>query len=248
MARAQRSARAQAKASRQHAEYGHPSRSFRSLLTHLAILTHPTWRTSTPRYGLSPSRLASRPSTVFQLRRMRWLDDHRAACGSAGWICPICTCPASSELTVLPAEPGQFSAEERDSYDRVTGVERTRGRGLSGFRGLSARESWGYGVWLFVGLGAVAGGSLIAATASSDMWVLGYVIYGLFAIFFMIIPNIMAFRFAIQVPFPSLVRTAADIESRWRPAAMIIVAGLVILMIHLAFAPWPDMFRHRFGG
>src|SRR6266576_771988 len=26
--------------------------------------------------------------------------------------------------------------------------------------------------------------------------------------------------------------------------AMSIVAGLVILMIHLAFAPWPDIFRH----
>jgi hypothetical protein len=26
--------------------------------------------------------------------------------------------------------------------------------------------------------------------------------------------------------------------------AMIIVAGLVILMIHLVFTPWPDIFRH----
>jgi len=25
---------------------------------------------------------------------------------------------------------------------------------------------------------------------------------------------------------------------------MIIVAGLIILMIHLAFAPWPDIFGH----
>ena len=97
-------------------------------------------------------------------------------------------------------------------------------------------------------LGAVAGGSLIAATAGSGMWVLGYVIYGLFAIFLVIVPNIMAFWFGTQVPFPPLARTVADLQRRWRPAAMIIVAGLVILMIHLAFAPWPDIFRHHFGG
>jgi hypothetical protein len=85
---------------------------------------------------------------------------------------------------------------------------------------------------------------MLAATASSDMYVLGYVIYGLFAIFLVIIPNVMAFWFAREVPFPTLAYTVADLERRRRPATMIIVAGLVILMIHLAFAPWPDIFRH----
>jgi hypothetical protein len=93
----------------------------------------------------------------------------------------------------------------------------------------------------------VAGGSLIAAMTGSDMWVLGYVIYGLFAIFLVIVPNIMALS-GKQVPFPPLGRTVAYLQRRWRPAATIIAAGLVILMIHLAFAPWPDIFRHRIGG
>ena len=37
-------------------------------------------------------------------------------------------------------------------------------------------------------VGVVAGGSVIAAITSSDMFVLGYVIYGLIAIFLVIIP------------------------------------------------------------
>jgi hypothetical protein len=96
-------------------------------------------------------------------------------------------------------------------------------------------------------LGAVAGGSLIAAATGGGMWVLGYVIYGLFTIFLVIIPNIMAFWFACQVPFPPLAQTVADLQRRWRPATNIIVTGLVILMIHLVFAPWPDIFTHPIG-
>jgi hypothetical protein len=42
-------------------------------------------------------------------------------------------------------------------------------------------------VYFPVALGVVAGGSLLAATASSDKWVLGYAIYGLFALFLVVI-------------------------------------------------------------
>jgi hypothetical protein len=90
-------------------------------------------------------------------------------------------------------------------------------------------------------VGVVAGGSIIAAIAGSDMFVLGYVIYGLIAIFLVIIPNALAFWFAKEVPFPTLYRTVASLERRWRPAAMVIVAGLVVLMFHLVFFPWPDI-------
>jgi hypothetical protein len=91
-------------------------------------------------------------------------------------------------------------------------------------------------------VGVVVGGSVIAAITSSDMFVLGYVIYGLIAIFLVIIPNALTFWFAKEVPFPTLYRTVANLERRWRPAAMVIVAGLVVLMFHLVFFPWPDIF------
>jgi hypothetical protein len=90
-------------------------------------------------------------------------------------------------------------------------------------------------------VGVIAGGSVIAAIAGSGRFVLGYVIYGLIAIFLVIIPNALAFWFATEVPFPTLYRTVASLERRWRPAAMVIVAGLVVLMFHLVFFPWPGI-------
>ena len=91
---------------------------------------------------------------------------------------------------------------------------------------------------------AIVVGSALAATLSSDRWVLAYVLYGLVAIFCIVVPNILAFWFKRDVPFSTLLRTVADIERRWYPAALVVVAGLAVLLIHLAFYPWPDIFRH----
>jgi hypothetical protein len=97
-------------------------------------------------------------------------------------------------------------------------------------------------VYFPVAIGVVAGGSILAAAAGGGMFVRGYVIYGLIAIFLVLIPNALAFWFAADVPFPTLYHTIANLERRWRPAAMVIVAGLVVLAIHLVFFPWPDIF------
>jgi hypothetical protein len=90
-------------------------------------------------------------------------------------------------------------------------------------------------------LGAIALGSIIAAVASDDYWVLGYVIYGLIAVFLVIIPNVLAYWFARDVPWPTLLTTVTDLERRWRLVAVVVLAGLVILMFHLALFPWPDL-------
>jgi hypothetical protein len=95
-------------------------------------------------------------------------------------------------------------------------------------------------VYIPLALVVIAGGSIIAAVASDDFWVLGYVIYGLIAIFLVIIPNVLAYWFAREVPWPTLLTTVTDLERRWRPAAVVILAGLVILIFHLALPPWPD--------
>jgi hypothetical protein len=95
--------------------------------------------------------------------------------------------------------------------------------------------------YLIVALAAVAGGSLIAASVSGSMYVLGYVIYGLFAIFFVAIPNVLAFWFGRDVAFPTFFRTIANLERRWRLAAVAIVAALTILLFHLVFFPWPNI-------
>src|SRR5690242_1516076 len=89
-------------------------------------------------------------------------------------------------------------------------------------------------------LAAITVGSIITAVASADCWVLGYVISGLIAIFLVIIPSVLAYWFAREVPWPTLLATITSLERRWRPAAAVVLAGLVILMIHLALPPWPD--------
>jgi hypothetical protein len=96
-------------------------------------------------------------------------------------------------------------------------------------------------VYVPLALAAIAVGSIIAAIVSGDYWVEGYVIYGLIAIFLVIIPNVLAYWFAREVPWPTLLTTIVNLERRWRPAAVVVLAGLVILLLHLALPPWPDM-------
>jgi hypothetical protein len=102
-------------------------------------------------------------------------------------------------------------------------------------------------VYFPLALGVIAAGSIITASLSGDTFVLSYVIYGLFAVFCVIIPDVAAYWFGRDVPFPTLARTVANLELRWRPATAVIVAGLVILMFHLAFAGWPVIFTQPGG-
>jgi hypothetical protein len=67
----------------------------------------------------------------------------------------------------------------------------------------------------------------------------GYVLYGLIAVAFLIVPNVLAYGFAKEVPFPTLFRTLADLDRRWHPLVLIIVAGLSVLVVHLVAYPWP---------
>ena len=55
------------------------------------------------------------------------------------------------------------------------------------------------------------------------------------------IPSLAAYLFARDVPFPTLFGTVADLERRFHLAALVIAAGLAVLLIHLAFYPWPNI-------
>ena len=95
-------------------------------------------------------------------------------------------------------------------------------------------------IYIPLALGVIALGSIVAAVAGGDYWVLGYVIYGLIAVFLVLIPNVLAYWFARDVPWPTLLAAITNLERRWRPAAVVVLAGLVILLLHLALPPWPD--------
>jgi hypothetical protein len=135
-----------------------------------------------------------------------------------------------------PGRAGEFAAPE----SKTTRCRTPCGRFARS--GTGAAGAVPVMVYFPLAIGVVAGGSILAAIAGGGMFVLGDVIYGLIAVFLVLIPNALAFWLAADVPFPTLYRTIANLEHRWRPAAMIIVAGLVVLAFHLVFFPWPDIF------
>jgi len=99
-------------------------------------------------------------------------------------------------------------------------------------------------LWLLIALAVVIAGSvLVAALGLHDKFILGYVLYGLIALFWVVVPSGLAFWFARDVPFPTLFRTIGDLERRLHFATVLILAGLVILLIHLALYPWPAIFH-----
>jgi hypothetical protein len=87
----------------------------------------------------------------------------------------------------------------------------------------------------------VIGGSLASATLDGDRWHLAYVLYGLIAMFWIVIPSLAAYFFSRDVPFPTLFRTILDLEQRLHRVAFFVAAALVVLLLHLAFYPWPDI-------
>ena len=68
----------------------------------------------------------------------------------------------------------------------------------------------------------------------------GYVLYSLIAIVWVVVPNVAAYRFKRDVPFTTLFFTVRCLSRRLQFVAAVIAALLVILLIHLALYPWPS--------
>ncbi|MEK6273966.1 MAG: hypothetical protein AABM30_01350 [Actinomycetota bacterium] len=85
--------------------------------------------------------------------------------------------------------------------------------------------------------------SVAAATTDiDDEFPVGRTLYGLTALFWVVIPSLLAWpkHRAIDVPFPTLFETVRNLERRLRIVALTVAAGLVILLIHLVLYPWPS--------
>ena len=128
-------------------------------------------------------------------------------------------------------------------------TERSSGGRSTRAAGASSTDTWGY-VYLGLAVAAVLVPSVLVAiflrgTTEHTRWILGYVIYGLIAVFCVIVPSILAYFFAKDLPFPALFRTVADLEHRVHAIGLVILAGLAILLIHLALYPWPAVPHHN---
>jgi hypothetical protein len=77
------------------------------------------------------------------------------------------------------------------------------------------------------------------ATGDDRRYVFGEVMYASIGFWWMIVPGWLAYKRGKLVPFPTLFTTFKDLERRFRLFAVVVAAGLAILMIHLTLYPWP---------
>jgi len=116
----------------------------------------------------------------------------------------------------------------------------------AGGRATVRRQPTGEVPALMLGAGVVmvVFGSVLAAELDpSDLYVLGYVLYGSIALFCVAVPSVVAFVWAKDVPFPTFFRTLAYLERRVHFLPVVVFIGLVILLVHLALYPWPNVFH-----
>jgi hypothetical protein len=103
----------------------------------------------------------------------------------------------------------------------------------------------GAGVYFAGALVVIAVCTVIAAieTDPNDEYPVGRTLYGLILLFWVLIPNVIAWpkRFALDVPFPTLFSTVRSLERRLRVLALMAAAWLVILLLHLVLYPWPSI-------
>lgn len=106
------------------------------------------------------------------------------------------------------------------------------------------RELWrfGYPPWLVFAICAVI--ALAAVLVFEDDYHRAYVIYGALFLFGIVVPSILVLA-RRKVGYPSLFVTVNHLRDRRDLKAVLatvaLSAGLAILVIHLAFYPWPDI-------
>lgn len=113
------------------------------------------------------------------------------------------------------------------------------------------RAQW-YTAWVVFVLSALVG--VIAVSVFDDDFVRAYFIYGALFVFGIVVPSFLVLVLGREVGFTSLMFTVRHLRQRgdWKAwlATIALSAGLAILMIHLAFYPWPDITKEpvRYAG
>ncbi len=84
-------------------------------------------------------------------------------------------------------------------------------------------------------------GTAALASKSDNRFLVGYVLYSLIAVVWIIVPNCAAYLFKRDVPYTTLFFTIRCLSRRLQLVAAFVAALLVILLLHLAFYPWPSV-------
>jgi hypothetical protein len=116
---------------------------------------------------------------------------------------------------------------------------------------------------LFVIAAAVAlAGIALASLAVANWWDdgkphyhVGYVLYGLLGLLWIVVPSVLAVAVGKDIPFPTFYRTVTNLEDwlasrKWKHSlgptlawliSYLVLTGLVILLLHLTLYPFPNI-------
>jgi hypothetical protein len=101
-----------------------------------------------------------------------------------------------------------------------------------------------YGWWFVLSLTVAS--FFLAWLAGAGLYQYGYAIYGTVLGLGFVVPSLLLFFGHRLVAFPTLFSTASSLQKRLHFVTLILATGLVVLAVHLAFYPWPDI-THESG-
>jgi len=129
------------------------------------------------------------------------------------------------------------------AFEALTYPTRRRAAGRAVYHRVHRERPTRFYDWWVVVLIVVVGTVLAVWVFHWDKYQVGYTIYGLFLAFGIVVPASLAYFGGRIVSFPGLIFTVRKLERRLHWVAVMIVAGLAILLVHLALYPWPDLVR-----
>ena len=129
------------------------------------------------------------------------------------------------------------------AFEAVTFPTRRRIGGRAIYHRVHRQQPTRFYDWYVVVAIVVVGLVLSVWAFHWNKYEVGYTIYGLFLVFGIVVPSVLAYFAGKIVSFPGLIYTVRKLERRLHWVAVVVVAGLAILLVHLALYPWPDLVR-----
>jgi hypothetical protein len=108
-----------------------------------------------------------------------------------------------------------------------------------GVPAVAGRTQFGVVRYFVFATAAVVVGA-VAVSPSNNRFLVGYVLYSLIAVFWVFLPNAAAYWLKKDIPFTTMFFTVRSLGRRLQFVAALVAALLVILLLHLAFYPWPS--------
>lgn len=127
------------------------------------------------------------------------------------------------------------------AFEVVTYPARRRAAGRAVYHRVHREQPTRYYDWWVVLAIVVIGTALAVGAFHWNKYEVGYTLYGLFLVFGIVVPAALAYFVGRVVSFPGLIFTVRKLERRLHWIAVVIIAGLSILLVHLALYPWPDL-------